>query len=95
MSSRFDRQGDKALNEQHTKILKSLMSRPENKKCADCRKKDPRWASWNLGVFVCIQCSGVHRSMGTHISKVKSADLDTWTPEQVESMVKWGNAKAK
>jgi len=58
------------------------------------KKKDPRWASWNLGIFVCITCSGTHRSMGTHISRVKSVDLDTWTPEQVEKMVLWGNAKA-
>ncbi|KAJ3331168.1 hypothetical protein HDU76_003865 [Blyttiomyces sp. JEL0837] len=56
--------------------------------------QDPRWASWNLGLFMCIRCSGVHRSMGTHISKVKSADLDTWTPEQIQNMVRWGNAKA-
>jgi stromal membrane-associated protein len=47
--------------------------------------QDPRWASWNIGVFVCIQCSGVHRSIGTHISKVKSADLDTWNPDQIEA----------
>lgn len=36
------------------------------------------------GVFVCIRCSGIHRSMGTHISKVKSVDLDMWTPEQMK-----------
>ena len=35
------------------------------------------------GVFLCIRCSGIHRSMGTHISKVKSVDLDVWTPEQM------------
>ena len=60
---------------------------------------DPRWASWNMcvlpcpflpalhvcisGVFLCIRCSGIHRGMGTHISKVKSIDLDAWTPEQM------------
>ncbi|KAF9906511.1 hypothetical protein EC991_000518 [Linnemannia zychae] len=55
---------------------------------------DPRWASFNLGCFMCIRCSGVHRSMGTHISKVKSVDLDSWTVEQVENMIKWGNEKA-
>ena len=36
------------------------------------------------GVFLCIRCSGIHRGMGTHISKVKSIDLDAWTPEQME-----------
>ncbi|KAG0270135.1 hypothetical protein DFQ27_000436, partial [Actinomortierella ambigua] len=49
---------------------------------------------FNLGCFMCIRCSGVHRSMGTHISRVKSVDLDSWTPEQVENMIKWGNEKA-
>lgn len=55
---------------------------------------DPRWASWNLGVFMCIRCSGIHRGMGTHISRVKSVDLDSWTDEQVQSVLKWGNARA-
>ncbi|RKO96035.1 hypothetical protein CXG81DRAFT_2550, partial [Caulochytrium protostelioides] len=94
MSTRHERQNDKASNDRHQRILKELMMRPENRRCADCRKKDPRWASWNLGIFVCIRCSGTHRSMGTHISKVKSADLDTWTSDQVDSMCRWGNATA-
>ena len=38
----------------------------------------------NSGVYLCIRCSGIHRGMGTHISKVKSIDLDTWTPEQMQ-----------
>lgn len=40
------------------------------------------------------RCSGIHRGMGTHISRVKSVDLDSWTDEQLQSMVKWGNARA-
>lgn len=58
------------------------------------KELDPRWASWNLGVFLCIRCSGIHRSMGTHISKVKSIDLDVWTAEQMDSITKWGNRLA-
>lgn len=46
------------------------------------------------GCFLCIRCSGIHRSMGTHISKVKSIDLDIWTPEQMDSIQKWGNKRA-
>ncbi|ODV88880.1 hypothetical protein CANCADRAFT_17283, partial [Tortispora caseinolytica NRRL Y-17796] len=81
--------------EQASVILKGLLREPANKVCADCkRNQHPRWASWNLGVFVCIRCSGIHRSMGTHVSRVKSVDLDSWTREQVESMVKWGNERA-
>lgn len=43
----------------------------------------PRWASWNLGIFLCIRCAGIHRNLGVHISKVKSVNLDTWTSEQI------------
>ena len=67
---------------------------PENKSCADCRGPSPRWASTNLGVFVCIACSGIHRKLGTHISQVRSITLDTWTPAQVARFQKLGNAKA-
>ncbi|KAG1311629.1 hypothetical protein G6F64_003669 [Rhizopus arrhizus] len=94
MSTRLERLADKAANEKHTKILIDLLQQPYNRNCADCKRKDPRWASWNLGIFVCIRCSGIHRSLGTHISKVKSVDLDTWVPEQIENMIQWGNQRA-
>lgn len=61
---------------------------------ANWSQTDPRWASWNLGIFICIRCSGIHRSMGTHISRVKSVDLDSWTDEQLQSVLSWGNARA-
>jgi hypothetical protein len=47
-------------------------------------KTGPRWASYNLGVFLCIRCGGIHRKLGTHISRVKSLTLDTWTDQQIE-----------
>ncbi|KAI5369671.1 Putative Arf GTPase activating protein [Septoria linicola] len=84
---------DKA--EQNRATLKQLVKLETNKSCADCkRNKHPRWASWNLGIFICIRCSGIHRGMGTHISRVKSVDLDSWTEEQMASMLKWGNGRA-
>ena len=43
----------------------------------------PRWASHNLGIFLCIRCAGIHRNLGVHISKVKSVNLDSWVGEQV------------
>ncbi|KAI6362220.1 hypothetical protein MCOR25_006292 [Pyricularia grisea] len=80
---------------QNQATIKSLLKLETNKICADCkRNKHPRWASWNLGVFICIRCSGIHRGMGTHISRVKSVDLDSWTDEQLQSVLSWGNARA-
>ncbi|KAL2264665.1 hypothetical protein VTJ83DRAFT_7175 [Remersonia thermophila] len=80
---------------QNQQTIKNLLKLEPNKVCADCkRNKHPRWASWNLGIFICIRCSGIHRSMGTHISRVKSVDLDSWTDEQLQSVLKWGNARA-
>ncbi|EGS19923.1 ARF GTPase activator-like protein [Thermochaetoides thermophila DSM 1495] len=80
---------------QNQQTLKNLLKLEPNKVCADCkRNKHPRWASWNLGVFICIRCSGIHRGMGTHISRVKSVDLDSWTDEQLQSILNWGNARA-
>jgi len=82
-------------NAKHLQILKQLMSLPENSRCADCGKKDPSWASINLGIFICLSCSGIHRSLGTHISKVRSCTLDTWEQSHIEFMQSMGNARAK
>ncbi|KAJ1984809.1 Gtpase activating protein [Dimargaris verticillata] len=82
----------KRMQEKHEKILVALTKEPANSVCADCNQPGPRWASWNLGVFLCIRCSGFHRKMGTHISRVKSISLDVWTPEQIESIQAKGNA---
>ncbi|KAL4710776.1 hypothetical protein ACJJTC_009325 [Scirpophaga incertulas] len=65
-----------------------------NDKCCDCGAADPDWASLNLGVLICIECSGVHRNLGSHISRVRSLDLDEWPLSHVSVMVSLGNALA-
>ncbi|XP_057537186.1 ADP-ribosylation factor GTPase-activating protein AGD5-like [Amaranthus tricolor] len=84
----------KEYSSKHIKILEGLLKLPENRECADCRSRAPRWASINLGIFICLQCSGIHRGLGVHISKVRSATLDTWLPEMVVFMQSMGNEKA-
>lgn len=95
MTTRSEREKAQKLNEQHQAILSRMLREDDNKYCADCEAKGPRWASWNLGVFICIRCAGIHRNLGVHISRVKSVNLDQWTPEQIQSVQSMGNTKAR
>ncbi|XP_041922172.1 LOW QUALITY PROTEIN: stromal membrane-associated protein 1 [Alosa sapidissima] len=95
MTTRSEREKAQKLNEQHQAILSKMLREDDNKYCADCEAKGPRWASWNLGVFICIRCAGIHRNLGVHISRVKSVNLDQWTPEQMQSVQDMGNTRAR
>ncbi|XP_066553464.1 stromal membrane-associated protein 1 isoform X2 [Amia ocellicauda] len=95
MTTRSEREKAQKLNEQHQAILSKMLREEDNKYCADCEAKGPRWASWNLGVFICIRCAGIHRNLGVHISRVKSVNLDQWTPEQIQSVQDMGNTRAR
>merc|ERR1712048_1409305 len=70
-------------------IIKAL---PGNDKCADCGRNEPRWASVSFGTTFCLECSGIHRSLGVHISFVRSIHMDSWTDYQLSIMKKGGNA---
>ncbi|TRY68726.1 hypothetical protein TCAL_06823 [Tigriopus californicus] len=65
-----------------------------NLACADCGNADPDWASINMGVLVCIECSGVHRQLGSHISRVRSLELDEWPAGHIAVMTALGNRLA-
>ncbi|XP_046713364.1 arf-GAP with coiled-coil, ANK repeat and PH domain-containing protein 2-like isoform X2 [Silurus meridionalis] len=71
--------------------LQKVMAIAGNNTCCDCGQPDPKWASINLGITLCIQCSGIHRSLGVHFSKVRSLTLDTWEPELLKLMCELGN----
>ncbi|XP_028395421.1 arf-GAP with dual PH domain-containing protein 1-like [Dendronephthya gigantea] len=79
------------MTEENRKALFELRNIPTNNVCADCKTAEPEWASANLGIFVCIKCSGVHRCLGTNYSVVKSLILDSWTDEKLRSMIEKGN----
>ncbi|XP_064857852.1 arf-GAP with GTPase, ANK repeat and PH domain-containing protein 2-like isoform X2 [Oncorhynchus nerka] len=56
--------------------LQAIRNAKGNSLCVDCEAPNPTWASLNLGALICIECSGIHRNLGTHLSRVRSLDLD-------------------
>ncbi|ORX88916.1 ArfGap-domain-containing protein [Basidiobolus meristosporus CBS 931.73] len=89
-TTRLTLQG-KVASERNQRVFAELLRDPSNAVCADCRSPGPCWASHNLGIFLCMRCAGIHRKIGTHITKVKSLTLDSWTTEQIENLKKLGN----
>ncbi|KAF8566964.1 hypothetical protein P879_10070 [Paragonimus westermani] len=75
--------------------LMKLVREPSNSFCADCGEPRPLWASWNLGVFLCLRCAALHRKLGTHVSKVKSLQLDSWTSEQFQTLSQSSNVQSR
>uniref|UniRef100_A0A7I4BW69 Uncharacterized protein n=1 Tax=Physcomitrium patens TaxID=3218 RepID=A0A7I4BW69_PHYPA len=81
---------------QQERPLDILQKVPGNGICADCGASDPDWASLNLGILLCIECSGVHRNLSVQISKVRSLTLDVrvWEPSVIGYFQSVGNAYA-
>ncbi|XP_073928162.1 arf-GAP with GTPase, ANK repeat and PH domain-containing protein 1 isoform X10 [Castor canadensis] len=74
--------------------LQSIRNIRGNSRCVDCDTQNPNWASLNLGALMCIECSGIHRNLGTHLSRVRSLDLDDWPIELIKVMSSIGNELA-
>eukprot|EP00294_Goniomonas_avonlea_P011228 CAMPEP_0114557700 /NCGR_PEP_ID=MMETSP0114-20121206/9973_1 /TAXON_ID=31324 /ORGANISM="Goniomonas sp, Strain m" /LENGTH=387 /DNA_ID=CAMNT_0001743011 /DNA_START=16 /DNA_END=1175 /DNA_ORIENTATION=- len=72
-----------------------LQEKKGNNLCFECNDRRPQWASVTLGCFICLQCSGVHRSLGVHLSYVRSITMDKWTVEQLWKMENAGNKRLK
>ncbi|TKR76436.1 hypothetical protein L596_017571 [Steinernema carpocapsae] len=74
--------------------VQALREQPGNDRCADCGALKPDWASLNLGTLICIECSGIHRNLGAHVSRVRSIELDEWPTENLRVMQAIGNERA-
>uniref|UniRef100_A0A3B4XGG8 ArfGAP with GTPase domain, ankyrin repeat and PH domain 3 n=1 Tax=Seriola lalandi dorsalis TaxID=1841481 RepID=A0A3B4XGG8_SERLL len=74
--------------------IQSIRNVRGNSFCVDCDAPNPDWASLNLGALMCIECSGIHRNLGTHLSRVRSLDLDDWPVELSMVMTAIGNTMA-
>uniref|UniRef100_A0A8D0BNT7 ArfGAP with GTPase domain, ankyrin repeat and PH domain 2 n=1 Tax=Salvator merianae TaxID=96440 RepID=A0A8D0BNT7_SALMN len=74
--------------------IQAIRNAKGNSLCVDCGALNPTWASLNLGALICIECSGIHRNLGTHLSRVRSLDLDDWPLELTLVLTSIGNERA-
>ncbi|KAM5288832.1 arf-GAP with GTPase, ANK repeat and PH domain-containing protein 2 isoform 3-T3 [Ctenodactylus gundi] len=74
--------------------IQAIRNAKGNSICVDCGAPNPTWASLNLGALICIECSGIHRNLGTHLSRVRSLDLDDWPRELTLVLTAIGNDTA-
>ena len=75
--------------------LNEIVSREGNTVCFDCGAENPKWASINIGILLCLKCAGIHRGFGLQISTIRSLQVDSWTEKQVKYLSQGGNVRFK
>ena len=75
--------------------LNEIVSRDGNTHCFDCNTENPKWASINNGILLCLKCAGIHRGFGLQISKIRSLQVDSWDEKQVKYLSQGGNLRFK
>ena len=75
--------------------LNEIVSREGNTLCFDCGTENPKWASINNGILLCLKCAGIHRGFGLQISTIRSLQVDSWTEKQVKYLSQGGNLRFK
>uniref|UniRef100_A0AAR2J0H8 ArfGAP with GTPase domain, ankyrin repeat and PH domain 1 n=1 Tax=Pygocentrus nattereri TaxID=42514 RepID=A0AAR2J0H8_PYGNA len=93
-SCESSKQKSRLTSQSEAIALQSVRNMRGNSRCVDCEAQNPDWASLNLGALICIECSGIHRNLGTHLSRVRSLDLDEWPLELIKVMSAIGNELA-
>ena len=75
--------------------FQTVMREPENEFCFDCNSPGPDWTSLHFGSLICLECAGKHRNMGTHVTLVRSFQLDSFSDDQMQYILQGGNRRLR